>query len=238
MTLRLILCLSVIFLSASRGIAGLKRAAMALPPELSQAERLPVQGRQGWKRLETLRFGEFTVRDVERSLTKGSSLQILVYEGAKARQSYRFALADGTGTLWRGEAETNVRRRAIDVGLEIELRNRSGFAARLQPATGTPTVWMLQLTETRERSLQGELNTAGRAVTVRGTNRLAGTFLTLDETTGYVFELAGRPVAAVEVINDGAVWLSSELPADYRGPVTAAASALLLFEELRKTLPE
>jgi len=238
MSQRITLLLLGLLTLAPSASAGFKLAAMSLPPELAAAERLPVQGRQGWKRLETLRFGEFTVRDVRRSLTKGSSLQILLYEGAKARQSYGFALADRTGEAWRGEAETNVRRRALDVGLEIELRNKSGFGARLQSTARPEEVWMLKLEETRDRPLQGSLSAGARLVVVRGINRLAGTFFVSGETTGYVFELAGRPVAAVEVINDGAVWLSPGLPEDYRGPVTAAISSLLLFEELRKTLPE
>jgi len=235
---RITLLLLGLLAAAPSASAGFKLAAMSLPPELAQSERLPVHGRQGWKRLETLRFGEFTVRDVQRSLTKGSSLQILMYEGAKARQSYGFTVADRTGDAWRGEAETNVRRRALDVGLEIELRNKSGFGARLRPAARPDEAWLLKLEETRERPLQGSLSAGTRTVAVRGINRLAGTFFVSGETTGYVFELAGRPVAAVEVINDGAVWFSPGLPEDYRGAVTAAISSLLLFEELRKTLPE
>lgn len=222
----------------SPAVAGFKPAAMSLPAELARCERLPVAGRQGWKRLETLRFGEFTVRDVERSFTKGSSLQILIYEGAKARQSYGFVLADRAGNNWLGEAATNVRRRAIDVGVEVEFRNKSGFAAQLRSATRPDEVWQLKLEETRERPLKGNLSAGTRTIIVHGTARLAGTFLVSGETTGYVFELGGRAVAAAELINDGAVWLSPDLPADYRGPVTAAISALLLFEELRKTLPE
>ncbi len=238
MSCRIILFSLGLLTLAPAATAGFKLAAMALPAELAAAERLPVQGRQGWKRLETLRFGEFIVRDVRRSLTRGSSLQILMYEGAKARQTYGFALADRTGETWRGEAATNVRRRALDAGLEIELRNKSGFGARLQSTTRPEEVWVLKLEETRDRPLQGSLTAGARTVAVRGLNRLAGTFFVSGETTGYVFELAGRPVAAVEVINDGAVWFSSGLPEDYRGPVTAAISSLLLFEELRKTLPE
>ena len=77
-----------------------------------------------------------------------------------------------------------------------------------------------------------------RSVAVKGTDRLAGTPLPLGETAGYIFEQAGKPIAAVEVINNGAVWLSPDLDPALRGPVTAAISSLLLFEELRKTLPE
>ncbi len=45
-------------------------------------------------------------------------------------------------------------------------------------------------------------------------------------------------LAAVEVLNNGAVWLSPKTDAAHRGPILAALSALLLFEELRPTLPE
>jgi hypothetical protein len=75
-------------------------------------------------------------------------------------------------------------------------------------------------------------------ITVQGTNRLAGTFLPLGETSGYSFAAAGKTLAAVEVINNGAVWLAPDLDPALRGPVTAAIASLLLFEELRKTLPE
>lgn len=73
---------------------------------------------------------------------------------------------------------------------------------------------------------------------VTGTNRLAGTSLPNGETTGYVFESAGSPVAAVEVINDGSVRLAHDMAPGLRGPVSAAVSALLLLEELRRTFPD
>ena len=73
---------------------------------------------------------------------------------------------------------------------------------------------------------------------MQGTNRLTGTFLPLGETSGYVFVTNGQPVAAVEVINNRAVWLSPEPEPELHGLVTAAISSLLLFEELRQTLPK
>ncbi len=86
--------------------------------------------------------------------------------------------------------------------------------------------------------MQGTLSQGNQVLAVRGTNRLAGTPFPLGDTSGYVFEAGGRTIAAVEVINNGAVWLSPGLDPALCGPVTAAISALLLFEELRATLPE
>jgi hypothetical protein len=226
------------------GCAGLSlpEAAMQLPESLAAAERLPVQGRQGWKNVERLAFGTWSVHDVQRSLTKGSDLFAaipgLAYEGSKRRQTFGFTLSGDGTTPWRGAAATNLRRRAVDVGVDIEFQNKSGFTAGLIPAGDPTQAWTLELTEKHEHPLTGTLSHAGRSITVKGTNRLAGTPIPLGETSGYIFELAGKPIAAVQVINDGAVWFSPDLDPALRGPVTAAISALLLFEELRKTLPE
>lgn len=218
--------------------AKLKEAAMRLPPELNGTERLAVTGRQGWKNVERLTFGGYLVNNVDRSYTKGSSLQILFYEGAKARQSFAFYAQGDDMETWRGEAETTAHRRALDFDVEIELRNKSGFGVRLSPLSRPEEVWILKLAEKREKPFEGDLTRGTQTVKVRGTNKLAGTFFALGETAGYIFEVGGRPVAAVEIINDGAVWLSPDLAKELRQPVTAAISALLLFEELRKTFPE
>ena len=220
--------------------AKLKEAALKLPAELAQAPRLPVQGRQGWKLTERLKFGDFSVHDVRRSITKGSDLQIIFYEGSKRRQTFGFTLSEGDTPLWRGAAATNLHRRALesDDGFAIELRNKSGFAARLSPMRATDKSWTLELTEKGESPLQGTLSQGNQVIAVKGTNRLSGTPFPLGDTSGYVFASGGRAVAAVEVINEGAVWLSPNLDPTLRAPVTAAISALLLFEELRATLPE
>ena len=215
---------------------------MQLPEAIAQTERLPVSGRQGWKLLERLTFGSYSVHDVERSLTKGGDLFAavpgLAYEGSKRRQTFGFTLSGDGNMAWRGAAATNLRRRALDVGVEIELHNKSGFTARLVADGAPDQIWTLTLTEKGERPLAGTLSLGSHVVAVKGTDRLAGTPLPLGATAGYIFEQAGKPITAVEVINNGAVWLSPDLDPALRGPVTAAISSLLLLEELRKTLPE
>jgi hypothetical protein len=222
--------------------AKLKEAAMRLPEKLATAERIPVRGRQGWKIVERVQFGECDLFEVRRSFTKGSDLRVggvTFYEGNKRRQTFGFSLAGPDGAVWHGGAATNVRRHALERdGFEFALRNKSGLMAWLEPDAAPDDGWTLDLTETFDRPLSGTMKRAERTITVTGTNKLAGTPLPLDETTGYVFESGGTPIAAVEVINNGAVWFSPTIDASDRAPVTAAIAALLLFEELRKTLPE
>lgn len=214
---------------------------MRLPEELVSANRIPVKGRQGWKLIERVQFGDYVVSEVRRSWTKGGDLRVgrvLFYEGNKRRQTFGFTLVGPEGSPWHGGAATNLRRNALEHdGFEIALRDKSGFAARLEPDSDPTAGWTLDLTERFDRPLSGTLSRDARVVTVTGTRKLAGSPFPLDETTGYVFESGGRPIAAVEVINNGAVWVSSEIESELQAPVTAAIASLLLFEELRKTLP-
>lgn len=236
--LRLLLLTALLFGSTATTNAKLRPAAMRLPEELSSVERWEVEGRQGWKLLERLSFGDFRIHGVERTLTKGGDLQILSYQGSKRRQSFGFTLSEHGEPAWSGAAATNLRRRAVDVGFQVELRNKSGLVARLNPVDEPTTVWTLDLTERFERPLSGTLHQGRHNVVVKGTNALARSPLSFDDTTGYVFQILGRAVAAVEVLNRGAVWIAPDLEPELRGPIVAAIGALLLFEELRPTLPE
>lgn len=233
-----VVLLPLLMLALHAGCTSLPPARMDLPPALAGATPHPVAGRQGWKVGQELRFADAHVYDVERGLTKGPDLRILVYDQSRRRQLYSFRLADSEGPAWTGDCEAFVRKQRLTVGVEIELRNASMLGARFASTRDPDVAWEMKLSEAGETALTGTLARDQLVLHVRGTNRLSGTPLPLDETTGYTIEHDGRIVAAAEVINDGAVWFANDLPADLRGPVTAALSALLLFEELRSVLPE
>lgn len=227
-----------VLLTAPSAHAKLKSAAMRLPAELATVPRHEVSGRQGWRHLQYLAFADVRAANVQRSTTKGGDLGILFYRGSKRRQTFSFSLTVGTGTPWQVAAATNLRRRAAEIdGFTVEVRNDSGFAATIHPGETGAAAWTLEMSEKSEQPLQGWLRRGAELFLVKGTDRLAGTPLPLGETSGYVFEWNGRPVAAVEVLGDGAVWFGSDLTPERRAAVAAAASALLLLEELRVTLP-
>lgn len=222
-------------------LAAAREATMALPEALSGADRLVVSGRQGWKIIETLQFGDVRIFDVERSFTRGGDLGLLFYQGSKRRQAFGFSVLEGGGPRWQGAAVTNLRRRSLvgDGGsVSIDLKDKSGFAANLAPADRPDEVWVLEMSERGERSLKGTLRHADALFTVKGTDRLAGTRLPLGATSGYVIEWGSQVLAAVEVINRGAVWIAPDIRPEHRGAVVATIASLLLFESLRATLPE
>ena len=239
--LRMILRLPLVLIALGfiwSTLVSAKSAVMRLPDELVATERIAVEGRQGWRKLQHLRFGDFLADDVQRSITKGSDLEIMAYEGSKRRQTFGFNLSEKGELVWQVVAATNLHRRAVDLGVDIEMRNRSGLNANLVPVSTPDVTWILELTETGERPLAGSLRHDHTKLLVKGINRMQGTPLPLDGTTGYVFELNGSALAAFEVINNGAIWISPKLDPDLRGPVVAAMSTLLLFDSLRPTLVE
>ncbi len=52
------------------------------------------------------------------------------------------------------------------------------------------------------------------------------------EAAGYLLTLRGETVAAVEIINRGAVWIHPAVEPEMRGALAAAAAALLLHQDL------
>ena len=70
---------------------------------------------------------------------------------------------------------------------------------------------------------------------MEGTRHLAGG-LPADETSGYLLLRAGRPLAAVDVLGAGAVWLPETLAPAERSLLAGTAAALLLLEDLRTSL--
>jgi hypothetical protein len=236
----LVLAALALHLSAPQADAA-KAVAMQLPDQLAKVERIPVKGRQGWKFNEKLEFGATRVFNVERSLTKGSDLGIVFYQGARRRQTFGFSVAEGDAPPWRGVAATNVHRRSLrgdQDDVQIDLKNQSGFGAHFAPADKPQDIWVMELSEKGENPMAGTLSRNDMVFSVLGTNRLEGLKLPLGDTSGYVISWGSQVLAAVEVVNKGAVWMAPDVKPEHRAPLLAAISSLLLFEDLRATLPD
>jgi hypothetical protein len=212
-------------------------ARMELPGELAATERLAVTGRQGWTATRAVRFGAYEAAAVDRSWTWGNDLQINEYERNRRRQGYAFTLRAGAEGAWRVECDARLLVRGVTVrGVTIEGENRSSLECEVKPEGVTSGSWRLALAEQGEKPLAGTLAGPGGSFAVAGTNQLQGTPLPAGQATGYRFERGGRVHGAVEVINDGAVWLHGATEVRELAVLAAAATALLLLEDLRATL--
>lgn len=219
-------------------LAGCQAARMPVPPALSASERLAVQGRQGLKIREHVRFGPYEAVEIDRSWTRGSDLQVQAYEGNRRKQQYTFVLREGDASRWHVSCEAFLRKHTIRTKVvDVELEDRSALDCDIRAAGDASGAWTLALAENQERPLEGDLTNGDERLRVRGTRRLQKG-LPAETTTGYEVLAAGRAVAAVEVINAGAVWLDASAARERQGLLSATAAALLLLEDLRAHLPD
>ena len=211
-------------------------ARMPVPEALTTSERMPVQGRQGWKLNQQIRFGPFETSKVQRSWTRGRDLSVAAYERNNRRQEYSFTLREAGQDRWRVTCAATLLARTVHTPVvDVVPTNRSALQCSLRSLEGPGEVWELMLHEQRERPLAGTLTHDGVTLRVLGTNRLDRA-LSSSATTGYEIQENGKVLGATEVINDGAVWLRSDVDPARRSLVSATSAALLLLEDLRETL--
>lgn len=216
---------------------GCRTAHMPITAELGQADRLAVQGRQGWKINETITFGPFQAVDIDRSWVRGGDFEFKAYEANSRRQQFSFVMSDNGREQLGASCEVNLGAQTIRTDVvDVELRNRSDVFCSLYPSGMAARDWVMNLQEKGDNPLKGFLEVDDRTYEVMGTNKLQGG-LPAETTSGYTIRTQGRVVAAVEVIGDGAVVLAAGLDEEERALLTATAAALLVVEDLRAHLP-
>jgi hypothetical protein len=208
--------LSVVFLCSACGTV-----RYPVPAELATVAPLQVSGRQGMLLNQRLSFGPYATGEVSRSSTRGTEVtDVLDSHGAEYRQRYSFALARG------GSKVADVECTAEGSGaqtLSVTWRLKRVLSCRLTAPDGAPHV--VRLESSRDEPLAGRV-TGREAFEVAGSDRVGGGRVT--GTAGYtITRNAGGPVAAVDVTNDGAVYIAG--PAD--DVLAAVAAALLLYQD-------
>jgi len=197
-------------------------AAYAVPGELSAVAPLRVSGRQGVLVNQRLSFGPYATGEVSRSATRGKDLSdILQSHAGDYSQRYSFSLARA-GTKVADVACTAEGSAAQTLGVTWQMDRR--LQCEITAPDGERRT--LALEATRDRPLAGRV-TGDEWFEVAGSTRVAGG--RVSTTAGYTIARgdARTPVAAVDVMNDGAVYLS----AANDDALAAVAAALLLYQD-------
>ena len=222
-------------------LAGCTTARMAIPADLeSRSDVYPCVGRGGFTLSEKFTFGPYEVFDVRRGWTHRVTWSLALYERSKARQQCEFTLRMPSGRKWQGQAATGVRKQDLKdtvAGGELTwgLARDVNFVANLGLDNQT-NAWTLALAEERGGILLNGTLTDGQATyRIEGTRQLAGSSMPLMENAGFLIYDGPRLVAAVDLVNAGAVHFDKALPAlIQREPLAAAAAALLLYRDISK----
>lgn len=208
-------------------------AKLEVPAELAPSPRLAVSGRLGWMNTDRLRFGDYTAELVEGARVRGSGVAFAGFERSRRRQGYTLLLT-GPGTKpLRAECNANVVVKGLNVGRTLGMDDRSSVRCDLrEDSIAVGPLWKLVIENDGRGPMSGALTLGADSIIVSGTNRTDGGAMPTTITAGYYFTRAGRTIAAVEVLNDGAVWLNTDDAAE-RARLAAIAAALLLVEDLR-----
>jgi len=217
-------------------------ARMALDKEFaSQVTTMAVEKRGWFFTNESFKFGPYAVTGVKREWTHRKGWGGFGYENTKARQKYEFTLGtQKEPDAWQGRCATDVDEETFRflVGdraeVTTQLTAESRFACTFRKGEqGKP--WRLLLTrQMGEYFYNGFLADDSRTILVRGTRQLEGTPMPLMDAAGYFFDVEGKPVGAVETLNDGRVFLSPSLDETARDVLACASTALLLYQELSR----
>ncbi|MBN2055175.1 hypothetical protein JW905_09650 [bacterium] len=231
---------AMVFLCVLGTAMGCLPARMRLPAELAMPDlEMPVRGRQGLKLKESLDFGPYRVTGVRREWTSTTSIEFMWFRNSRARQRFEYFIQELDARGWHCHCATGVEKEEIrfeDVyggRLTVDVDYRSSFLCTLEPL-GTDDRWWLAMGEELASGglMEGTLIRGETVIDVAGSNALEGSDIPLSDPTGYVFTMDGATIAAVEVINDGAVWLHPALSGEPRAAVAAAAAALLLYRDI------
>ena len=224
------------------GLAACTTARMACPSELStSAVEMPVTGRQGFNLSESFGFGPYHVSDVHRGWRVTTEWGILGYGSSKSEQPFEFKLHINCNTVLQAHCATGVRWKEMELNnfmdtggtLEWEFSSHALFTCEFSLPEKKKPWKMVMKQETHDHVMDGLLGNDATRISVQGTRELAGGAWPLTEATGYLFYRGQNLVGAVEILNQGAVWLDKNLSDDTRRAVAATAAALLLHRDLR-----
>lgn len=215
-------------------LSGCKPARMEAGQILQeQAESMPVQGRGAFD--QDFRFGPYRVTGIHRDWTERTAWGVFGYRDAQARQRFEFRLSGGSDRVCHcatGLDEQTLRGMVGErSAVKMQLASDTTFVATF---TGPESrTWRMVLTRaTGEPVMKGFLSDDQTTLRVEGTNQLADTSLPLGTASGYFFERDDTLLGAVDVLNDGQVFLMPSESAETREILACAASALLLFQDL------
>jgi len=206
-----------------------------------QAEELPVKGRKAFKPNGSFIVGNYTVANVERGWVKQSGFSIFGYHDEKATQKYQLSLQNGQGSEWYifGASYLGIKSLQDGKDLTIELDPAKEYYAShfTSPESGS---WRLVTLDPRHylerKNFEGELSNGNTTFKIAPVYQFEGKSLPMSEIIGYEFRDAGGVVGAVQVINNGKVWLKPELGQDTRMVLASAMASLLLYNKLDESL--
>jgi len=216
--------------AAAAGMLGCSALRMVPPPDVAREsdvfEATHRSRASGLFADEAFTIGPFQVGEVQRDANVASGLSVLAYAKDDVRTAYAYELAEGADIV-PGQCASLRSRKSFSLGALGELGSED---ANLGCTCGTgASAATLELGGKPERPA-GLAKVAGRTLDVASVHDTTAAWSPRD-AAGFRIDGAEGPVAAVEVLHPGRMWLSRTLAADERRQVACLLAGLMLYVE-------
>ena len=196
-----------------------------------------VEGRQGWQVNQRLRFGDYYTGPVSRSWTRGYDIPIVVrFSGAK--ESLSFDLFDSTGQNAAVRCMGKLTEKDLLVlhkYFDINIQTKDAFTGSvIVEQSKQIDFFVSNLNQDNTfRKVGGAIRGEGMDIVIRPVTQLAdGSTMLGNRVPGLEMVQSGQVVGAVELLNQGRIWLANDLPAAHKLVIGGVATALLLRSDL------
>jgi hypothetical protein len=219
---------------------------LVLSPDLDSAVEMKARGRQGWQLNQVIRFGDYSTSRARRGWTKGYDIGFtLRFRKASEKLSFTQKTPDGLEadvlavSRFRG-TELAMARGFLSLPLEYE----NSFAGTIIPGGDRQRAWDFVMynpegTLLRDGDCGQAQDAAGELIYVSGVQKMEGMPRWMQAVFfGFEFYREGKAIAAVSVINNGAVWMHPDLDPETRLVVAAMSSALLLRHDVSDAISQ
>jgi hypothetical protein len=241
---------SLLFLSFIISLSACTTPQMLLQePLASAAMPMPVKGRQGWLLNQQLSFGPYQTDQVQRGWTFSYGVDLFLTELQGAKQKFSFTLQDEKAQRYTVMSAHQLRglsipadrfapqaRPAVQELLSFTIQTQDMMAATLYDHQQEQIWHMLMMHPEDFRKngkyvglLTNEKDTPIQVVPVR---KLSGQKSWGGDIVGFEFQQDGKSLAAVELLNQGKVWIDNTLTDDMQSLLAAACATLLLQQEI------
>lgn len=224
-------------------LSGCTVARMELPQGLeSESTALDVDGKGTWFITKKMDFGPYQVTNINRGWTKSTGWSIGGFNSSKAKQKYQFSVTGPDRGTWDALCVTGSRWKKVDlerflgIPVTVEFSSTQQVICNLKQQGGgkESKLFLSRSLRDGQPELQGAMVDGDTQIEVSTTHKLDATPVPLGDPTGYIFQIGGRPVGAVEVINQGTVWMNNSVKPEVRSALAATSVVMLLYQDVQK----
>ncbi|WKN33862.1 hypothetical protein PZB74_11055 [Porifericola rhodea] len=222
---------------------------MLLQEPLAGQEAMLVKGRQGWLLNQRLSFGEYKTEKIDRGWTFSYGIDLFLTELQGAQQKFSFSIENADGRRYTVASAHKLRGMVIPVDrftpkirtvvedlLTFSIQTKDMMAATLY-SHQEGKVWRMLMMHPDDFRKQGQYvglltHEAEAPISIVPVRKLSGQKSWGRDIVGFELVQNEQVLAAVELLNQGKVWIAAFLPQEKKSLVAAACASLLLQQEV------